>query len=94
MGRCPVVAIALPSFGQEKSPCVGNAVVALVRTAGCLSSSIPKTTRDGLDPEQQRTETLTRLLESLPDDWLSAHHVGKLVNNPKNEHPRCVERVM
>ena len=46
-----------------------------------------------LDPEQQRTEALMRLLDPLLDDWLSAHHVGKLGNNPKNEDPRCVERV-
>jgi len=46
-----------------------------------------------LDPEQQRTEALGRLLAPLPDDWLSAHPVGRLVNNPRNEDPRCIERV-
>jgi putative SOS response-associated peptidase YedK len=46
-----------------------------------------------LDLEQQRTEALVRLLAPLPEDWLSAHPVGRLVNNPRNEDPRCVERV-
>ena len=45
-----------------------------------------------LDPEEQRSEDLVRLLAPLPDDWLSAHPVGKLVNNPRNEDPRCIER--
>ena len=46
-----------------------------------------------LDPEEQRrTEALVRLLAPLPDDWLSAQPVGKLVNNPRNEDPRCIER--
>ena len=39
-----------------------------------------------------RTEALVRLLTPLPDDWLSAQPVGKLVNNPRNEDPRCIER--
>ena len=39
-----------------------------------------------LDPEEQRrTEALMQLLAPLPDDWLSAQAVGKLVNNPRNE---------
>ena len=46
-----------------------------------------------LDPKEQRSEALMRLLAPLPDDWLSAHPVGKLVNNPRNEDPRCIERV-
>ncbi len=46
-----------------------------------------------LDLEQQRTEALVRLLAPLPEDWLSAHPVGRLVNNPRNEDPRCIERV-
>jgi len=46
-----------------------------------------------LDPEEQRrTEALVRLLAPLPDDWLSAQPVGKLVNNPRNEDPQCIER--
>ncbi len=46
-----------------------------------------------LDPKEQRSEALLQLLAPLPDDWLSAHPVGKLVNNPRNEDPRCIERV-
>ena len=46
-----------------------------------------------LDTERPRSEALMQLLAPLPDDWLSAHPVGKLVNNPRNEDPRCIERV-
>ena len=45
-----------------------------------------------LDPKEQQSEALMRLLAPLPDDWLSVHPVGKLVNNPRNEDPRCTER--
>ena len=31
---------------------------------------------------EQRSEALLQLLAPLPDDWLSAQPVGKLVNNP------------
>ena len=46
-----------------------------------------------LDPERPRREALVRLLAPLPDDWLATHPVGKLVNNPRNEDPRCVKPV-
>jgi putative SOS response-associated peptidase YedK len=46
-----------------------------------------------LDPEERRTEALVRLLAPLPDDGLSAPPVGKLVNNPRNEDPRGIERL-
>ena len=46
-----------------------------------------------LDPEEQRAEALVWLLAPLPDDWLAAHPVGKLVNNPRNEDPRCIKPV-
>jgi putative SOS response-associated peptidase YedK len=46
-----------------------------------------------LDPAEQRAEVLKALLRPLPDDWLVAHPVGKLVNNPRNETPRCIEPV-
>ena len=46
-----------------------------------------------LDPKEQRSEALLRLLAPLPDDWLSAHPVGKLVNNLRNEDPRCIKPV-
>ena len=45
-----------------------------------------------LDPKEQRSETLKELLRPLPDDWMTAHPVSKLVNSPKNEGPRCIER--
>ena len=46
-----------------------------------------------LFPVQRRTEALMRLFAPLPDDWLAAHPVGKLVNNPRNEDPRCIKPV-
>jgi putative SOS response-associated peptidase YedK len=44
-----------------------------------------------LDPEEQRTSALMAMLASLPDDWMTAYPVSKLVNNPRNEDPRCIE---
>jgi len=45
-----------------------------------------------LDPNEQRVDVLKELLVPLPDDWMTAHPVSKLVNNPRNESPRCIER--
>lgn len=45
-----------------------------------------------LDPVESRPEVLTRLLAPHPEDWLTAHPVSKLVNNPRNESPRCLDR--
>lgn len=44
-----------------------------------------------LAPEELRPAAITALLAPLPDDWMTAHPVGKLVNNPRNEGPRCIE---
>ena len=46
-----------------------------------------------LDPNEQRAEVLQAMLVPLPDDWLTTHPVSKLVNNPRNENPRCIEPV-
>jgi putative SOS response-associated peptidase YedK len=46
-----------------------------------------------LDPEEQRPAALAELLAPLPEDWMAFHPVSKLVNNPRNESPRCVEPV-
>jgi putative SOS response-associated peptidase YedK len=46
-----------------------------------------------LDPNEDRAQALKALLVPLPDDWLMAHPVTKLVNNPRNEGPQCIERV-
>ena len=46
-----------------------------------------------LDPNEQRAEVLQAMLVPLPDDWLTAHPVSKLVNNPRNESPRCIEPI-
>ena len=46
-----------------------------------------------LDPNEQRVEVLQAMLVPLPDDWLIARPVSKLVNNPKNEGPRCIEPI-
>jgi putative SOS response-associated peptidase YedK len=46
-----------------------------------------------LDPNEQGAEVLEAMLVPLPDDSLSAHPVSKLVNNPKNQGPQCIEPV-
>jgi putative SOS response-associated peptidase YedK len=46
-----------------------------------------------LDPNEDRAQALKALLVALPDDWLMAHPVSKLVNNPRNESPKCIEPV-
>ena len=46
-----------------------------------------------LDPSEQRVEALKAMLVPLPDDSLTAHPVSKLVNNPRNESPQCIEPV-
>jgi putative SOS response-associated peptidase YedK len=45
-----------------------------------------------LDPGE-KAEALVGLLAPLPDNWMAAHPVSKLVNNPGNESPRYIERV-
>ena len=42
---------------------------------------------------EYNAKALVGLLAPLPDDWLAAHPVGRLVNNPRNEDPRCVKPV-
>ena len=72
--------------------CEANAVVAAVHNRMPVILK-PEDYARWLDPEEQRrTEALVPLLSPLPDDWLSAQPVGKLVNNPRNEDPRCIER--
>jgi putative SOS response-associated peptidase YedK len=46
-----------------------------------------------LDPNEQRIEVLKAMLAPLPDDWMTAHPVSRLVNNPRNDSPRCIEPV-
>jgi putative SOS response-associated peptidase YedK len=44
-----------------------------------------------LDPNEQRVDVLQALLVPLPDDSLTTYPVSKLVNNPKNQGPQCIE---
>jgi putative SOS response-associated peptidase YedK len=44
-----------------------------------------------LDPNEQRAEVLQALLVPLPDDSLTTYPVSKLVNNPRNQGPQCIE---
>jgi putative SOS response-associated peptidase YedK len=71
--------------------CEANGVVAPVHNRMPVILK-PEDYARWLDTEEQRAEALVGLLAPLPDDWLSAHPVGKLVNNPRNEDPRCIER--
>jgi putative SOS response-associated peptidase YedK len=52
----------------------------------------PESFASWLDP-QQEPNALKAMLVPLPDDWLTAHPVSKLVNNPRNESPKCIEEV-
>lgn len=45
-----------------------------------------------LDSNEQRADALKELLVPLPNDRMTVHPVSKLVNNPRNESPRCIER--
>jgi putative SOS response-associated peptidase YedK len=72
--------------------CAANGVVGAVHNRMPVILKPDDYTR-WLDSEQPRAEVLVRLLAPLPDDWLAAHPVGKLVNNPSHEDPRCIERV-
>jgi len=46
-----------------------------------------------LDPNEQRAEVLQALLSPLPDDSLMTFPVSKLVNNPRNESPHCIDPI-
>ena len=53
----------------------------------------PSNWDDWLDPENQNTEELQRLLVPAPDALLAAHPVSDSVNNVKNNDPSLIERV-
>jgi putative SOS response-associated peptidase YedK len=44
-----------------------------------------------LDPKVQDPNLLEPLLRPCPSEELVVHPVANLVNNPRNEDPRCVE---
>lgn len=46
-----------------------------------------------LDPTATDPERLTALLRPCPDQWLECYPVGRWVNDPRLDDPRCVERV-
>jgi putative SOS response-associated peptidase YedK len=49
--------------------------------------------RSRLDPKNEDTEALTKLLAPYPEKEMAAHPVSTLVNNPKFDDPRCIEPV-
>jgi putative SOS response-associated peptidase YedK len=51
----------------------------------------PSSIERWLDPNEQRAEALKSMLVPLPDEWMTAYPVSKLVNNPRNEDPRCID---
>jgi putative SOS response-associated peptidase YedK len=53
----------------------------------------PESFQKWLDPAFQDTEELARLLRPFPAESMKAYPVSPLVNNPKFEDPRCIERV-
>jgi putative SOS response-associated peptidase YedK len=44
-----------------------------------------------LDPEMGEARALKPLLEPYPSEKMTAHAVSKLVNNPGNDDPKCVQ---
>ena len=46
-----------------------------------------------LDPQEQDAERLRGLLRPCPDAWLECYPVGRFVNDPRTDDPRCIERV-
>jgi len=44
-----------------------------------------------LDPKNEDTEALARLLAPYPAKEMAAHPVSTLVNNPKFDDPTCIE---
>jgi putative SOS response-associated peptidase YedK len=46
-----------------------------------------------LDPKVSERDALTPLLRPYPSGEMEFFHVRPLVNSPRNNDPRCVERV-
>lgn len=46
-----------------------------------------------LDPENQATEDLPRLLVPYPTDEMEAHRISTYVNSPRNQGLECIEEV-
>jgi putative SOS response-associated peptidase YedK len=46
-----------------------------------------------LDPQRRRLEDVSAILRPFPAKRMLAYPVGRFVNDPRNEDPRCVERV-
>lgn len=51
----------------------------------------PKNYDEWLDPQQQDSTQLTRLLPAYPAEGMVASPVSRLVNNAKFDDPRCIE---
>lgn len=49
--------------------------------------------QEWLDPENQDTEALKKLLKPCPASWLEAHEVSTLVNSPRNNTPDCIKSI-
>lgn len=46
-----------------------------------------------LDPDNQATEDLPRLLRPYPSEEMNAYSISTYVNSPKNRGPECIERI-
>jgi len=53
----------------------------------------PSRWEEWLDPENDDTEALQRLLVPAPDELLSTYEVSDLVNNVRNNEPKLLDRV-
>lgn len=53
----------------------------------------PKDYELWLDPKVQQAEALQPLLSAYPSEEMDAYAVSRFVNSPKNDDPRCIERL-
>ena len=47
-----------------------------------------------LDPDITDSTTLLSLLYPCPDEYLTAVPVSTIVNNPRNDQPKCVKSIL
>lgn len=51
----------------------------------------PQQYRDWLDPNEPPAEELMAMLKPYPAEQMQAYPVSRIVNNPRNDSPRCIQ---
>lgn len=52
---------------------------------------LPQRYRDWLDPNERPADELMSMLKPYPPEQMQAYPVSRMVNNPKNDSPKCIE---